>query len=65
MEGHTAAVKLLLENPATDVNARNYDDYAHTALLFAIKNWHEEIVEALLRRSDIDVNAKDTYASVG
>ena len=46
------------------MNARNNDDFAHTALLFAVERSHEKIVEYLLKRKDIDVNAKDEYAYV-
>ncbi|OJJ77218.1 hypothetical protein ASPBRDRAFT_50169 [Aspergillus brasiliensis CBS 101740] len=55
--GHDEIVRLLLEYPAIDPNAR--DNYDRTPLAFACKADHENIVALLLETGKVDPNSED------
>ena len=55
--GHEGVVRLLLDWPGVNVNAK--DAYDCTALMKAVEGGHENIVKLLLARPDLDVNARN------
>lgn len=59
--GRTEIVRLLLQNPLTNVN--EYDNNGNTALIHAVFNGHLDIVQLLceLRPNDIDVNHENFF----
>ena len=62
LEGHTAAVKELLDKGA-DVNAEDHE--GRTALMFAVINLHYETVKVLLERgADVGARANDGWTAL-
>lgn len=53
-EGHTDAVRLLLEQPKVDPNAR--DTYGKVAIFYSADKGHEAVVKLLLKCKDIEPN---------
>jgi ankyrin repeat protein len=56
LSGNVAAVEALLQYPV-DVNNRNFDNL-WTVLMVAVAEDHSQIVKVLLKRDDLDVNAR-------
>ena len=55
--GQTAVVNLLLSHGASTTPQNKYGEFP---LLVAAKNGHEEIVEAILEKDEVDVDSKDS-----
>jgi hypothetical protein len=64
--GHTKIVKLLLDRPGCDYNAKSENDvekneYGETALHLSAKKGHTEILQLLLNKPGCDYIAKNEY----
>ena len=72
--GHTKIVKILVKQEGIDINAKdnvcfnnlefqnniwNFFKIFQTALIWASKNGHSEIVKILVEQEGIDINAKN------
>ena len=55
--GHENVVKTLLENPETDIYAK--DNLERTALNMALIEGHDKVFNVILENSDFDINTKD------
>lgn len=57
--GHDTVVKMLLDDPRVDPNAK--DSWSETPLRLAIWGKHEEVIQLFLDSNRVDINGKDNH----
>ena len=54
-------LRLLLSNPRTDPNIKDHSNWSKTALMYAVKENKEDIVEILLADPRVDLNTTERF----
>lgn len=58
-EGNTEAAKVLINHPATHLNLKDTNEGHFTPLLYAVYRSKKEVVEELLKKKEVDLQATD------